>query len=113
MWIGNSRSTTALHRDNYENIYVQIAGQKHFVLLPAICQPCVNEQELPPASYVRNGDDLVLQMEKDADNVPFALWNPDSTHDTPHDHLTKYSHLAEPMRVTLYPGDMLYLPAMW
>lgn len=108
MWIGNSYSTTAMHRDNYENIYVQIAGQKHFVLLPALCQPCINEQDLRPTTYVRQGDDLVLKTE-DGDNVPFAIWNPDR----PHANQTKYSHLAVPMRVTLNPGDMLYLPAMW
>lgn len=26
LWIGNSSSVTALHRDNYENIYCQIVG---------------------------------------------------------------------------------------
>ena len=26
LWIGNSNSVTALHRDNYENIYCQIIG---------------------------------------------------------------------------------------
>ncbi|KAI0426175.1 phospholipase A2 [Xylaria sp. FL1042] len=127
MWIGNSRSVTALHRDNYENIYVQIAGRKHFVLLPPLFQPCVNEQDLEPATYVRaqNGDrakvdegvgSLVLRMDKTADEngdealkVPFATWDPD----TPEVHATPYSHLAEPMRVSLDPGDMLYLPAMW
>ncbi|KAI1864592.1 uncharacterized protein JN550_008879 [Neoarthrinium moseri] len=108
MWIGNSRSVTALHRDNYENIYVQIAGQKHFVLLPPLCQPCINEQELRPASYVRKGDQLVLDME-DGDSVPFATWDPDR----PEANSTKYSALASPIRVTLDPGDMLYLPAMW
>ncbi|KAM0813766.1 putative Phospholipase [Seiridium cardinale] len=108
MWIGNSFSTTAMHRDNYENIYVQIAGQKHFVLLPALCQPCINEQELRPASYAREGGNLVLKMD-DGDGVPFAVWDPDR----PHANKTKYSLLAQPMRVTLNPGDMLYLPAMW
>lgn len=121
MWIGNSRSVTALHRDNYENIYVQIAGCKHFVLLPPLFQPCVNEQDLEPATYVRAKSedekwDLILRMdetleenEHGAPKVPFATWDPD----TPEIHATPYSHLAEPMRVTLEPGDMLYLPAMW
>lgn len=110
MWVGNSKSVTALHRDNYENIYIQIAGRKHFVLLPALCQPCINEQELPSATYVRDGDyNLVLQMDDGASLVPFATWDPDD----PEKCKTKYSHLAKPMRVTLNPGDMLYLPAMW
>ncbi|KAI0514437.1 phospholipase A2 [Xylaria bambusicola] len=121
MWIGNSRSVTALHRDNYENIYVQIAGCKHFVLLPPLFQPCVNEQDLEPATYVRTKREdatgnLVLRMDEASDGngdqvpkVPFALWDPDA----PEVRATSYSHLAEPMRVTLEPGDMLYLPAMW
>ncbi|ORY71850.1 putative phospholipase [Pseudomassariella vexata] len=108
MWIGNSKSVTALHRDNYENIYVQIAGQKHFVLLPALCQPCINEQELRPATYVRDGNGLTLQLEE-GDNVPFATWDPDE----PAEKTTRYSSLARPVRLTLNPGDMLYLPAMW
>ncbi|KAI1391533.1 putative pla2g4b [Hypoxylon trugodes] len=108
MWVGSSRSVTALHRDNYENIYVQVAGRKHFVLLPALCQPCVNEQELLPASYSRGEDGLILQKE-DGDKVPFAVWDPDN----PTVRGTQYSHLARPLRVTLEPGDMFYLPAMW
>ena len=43
LWIGNSLSTTALHKDNYENIYVQILGKKHFVLLPPVAYACVAE----------------------------------------------------------------------
>ncbi|KAI0122957.1 phospholipase A2 [Xylariales sp. AK1849] len=108
MWIGNSKSVTALHRDNYENIYVQITGQKHFVLLPPLCQPCINEKILRPASYTRERGKLVLQME-DGDDVPFATWDPDD----PEIRKTKYSNLADPVRVTLNSGDMLYLPAMW
>ncbi|KAI0914062.1 phospholipase A2 [Ustulina deusta] len=127
MWIGNSRSVTALHRDNYENIYVQIAGHKHFVLLPPLFQPCVNEQNLEPATYIRaqsagqaRGDEeeesLVLCTDETigengdkAPKVPFATWDPDM----PEVRATPYSHLAEPMRVSLGPGDILYLPAMW
>ncbi|KAI1767501.1 putative pla2g4b [Hypoxylon sp. FL1150] len=116
MWIGSSRSVTALHRDNYENVYVQVAGAKHFVLLPALCQPCVNERELVPASYSREegeedggGRRLRLEVEEDGDKVPFAVWDPDD----PEVRATKYSHLARPLRFTLNPGDMLYLPAMW
>ncbi|KXJ93076.1 putative phospholipase [Microdochium bolleyi] len=116
MWVGNSRSVTAMHKDNYENIYVQIRGRKHFSLLPPLCQPCVNEEELVPATYARvmdsstvGGNGLGLQVEENSDRVPFATWDPDRPSERP----TKYSRLAAPMRVTLEPGDMLYLPAMW
>ncbi|KAK2602042.1 hypothetical protein N8I77_008613 [Diaporthe amygdali] len=115
MWIGNSRSVTALHKDNYENIYVQVQGQKHFVLLPPHCHPCVNEKPLRPGTYARDaqGGGLHLAMDGgengEADSVPFAIWDPDR----PDENATPYSKLAEPMRVTLQKGDMLYLPAMW
>lgn len=51
LWIGNSRSVTALHKDNYENIYCQIIGSKHFVLLSPTEIACVNEKTLPCATY--------------------------------------------------------------
>lgn len=117
MWIGNSRSVTALHKDNYENIYVQVLGRKHFVLLPPLCHPCVNEQSLRPARYRRNPDHedgLELRLDEageagEGEEVPFAIWDPDQ----PEENATRYSELAQPVRVTLEPGDMLYLPAMW
>ena len=51
LWIGNSKSVTALHRDNYENIYCQVTGLKDFVLLPPVEAPCVQERMVPCASY--------------------------------------------------------------
>lgn len=51
LWIGNSKSVTALHRDNYENIYCQMVGSKHFTLLPPTETACVNEQMVPCATY--------------------------------------------------------------
>ena len=109
MWIGNSKSVTAIHKDNYENIYVQIRGRKHFSLLPPSSYPCVNEKPLRPATYSRDGDKLTLNLDDDGTKVPFATWDLDE----PTVNTTEFSALAEPIRVTLEPGDMLYLPAMW
>lgn len=131
LWIGNSRSVTALHKDNYENVYVQVAGRKHFVLLPPVCQPAVGERALRSAVYVRGDTDgkeegkdgqerkeksgregrseLKLVLEGEDEVVPFATWDPDR----PEENVTPYSALVQPMRVTLNPGDMLYLPCMW
>ncbi|KAF3770712.1 hypothetical protein M406DRAFT_320480 [Cryphonectria parasitica EP155] len=114
---GNSRSVTALHLDNYENIYVQVLGQKHFVLLPPHSHPCVNRKPLRPATYARSDKDDSLDLVMDpalspgeeAEFVTFAIWDPDRPAENP----TPYSKLAEPIRVTLEKGDMLYLPAMW
>ncbi|KAJ3458666.1 hypothetical protein MRS44_012775 [Fusarium solani] len=88
LWIGNSKSVTAMHKDNYENIYVQ---------------------PLRPATYKRGDDGLQLVMDSDDEAVPFAIWDPEK----PEQNATQFSHLAKPLRVTLNPGDMLYLPAMW
>jgi peptidyl-lysine (3S)-dioxygenase / protease len=110
LWVGNSRSVTALHRDNYENIYVQVLGRKHFTLLPPVCQPCVSETSLPAATFARvDGSELALRQDDGGDEVPFPLWDPD----LPEEKATPYSALARPTRVTLEPGDMLYLPALW
>ena len=116
LWIGNQRSVTALHKDNYENIYVQVRGQKHFVLLPPVELPCVNEQLLPQTRYQQTGEqgsdsaeDLTIEDGANGALIPVATWDPDA----PEDRVTQYSHLSKPLRVTLHEGDMLYLPAMW
>jgi peptidyl-lysine (3S)-dioxygenase / protease len=114
LWIGNARSTTALHKDNYENIYVQVRGRKHFVLLPPVEMPCVNEQPLPLARYEPKKDSnhhdlsLVIASDEASDLVPVATWDPDD----PNVRKSSFSDLANPLRVTLNEGDMLYLPAM-
>lgn len=122
-WLGNSKSVTALHKDNYENVYVQICGRKHFVLLPPVDSACVNEKAVLAATYrplsstsssnasspISNQNDLVVQVDKPDSYVPFATWDPDAPSRQP----TKFSQFAEPMRVTLDEGDMLYLPALW
>jgi len=109
LWIGNSRSVTALHKDNYENVYCQIIGQKHFVLLSPVSFACVAERELPSASYVRQNGGFRLQPEGDGHTVPFPTWDPDDVLVTP----TKYSKFTQPLRLTLHAGDMLYLPKLW
>lgn len=128
-WLGSSRSTTSLHKDNYENVYVQVLGRKHFTLLPPVEAACVNERAVPAGRYVprarrsgpeREGEggeeegeaelhDLRVQMARPERMVNWALWDPDLPQVRP----TAFSGLSRPVRVTLEPGDMLYLPAMW
>ena len=106
LWIGNDQSITALHRDNYENIYCQILGSKEFVLLPPVETACINEQFLPGATY---NACMEIILDDPTVSIPSAIWDPDRPKDSP----TRFSHLSRPMRVTLHSGDMLYLPACW
>lgn len=106
LWIGNSQSTTALHRDNYENIYCQIIGSKEFVVLSPLESACVNERFIPGATYSSSMD---IRIDDPASQVPCPLWDPDN----PTKNGTKFTHLCKPLRVKLDPGDMFYLPATW
>lgn len=129
-WLGNARSTTALHKDNYENLYVAVRGRKHFVLLAPVEMACVNEGRVRRGRFVPDfsssssfsassgagavddddgSETLKVEIDKDGEPLPVPLWDPDD----PLKHTTPYSHLARPLRVTLYEGDMLYLPAMY
>ncbi|KAL8660520.1 MAG: hypothetical protein Q9202_006475 [Teloschistes flavicans] len=110
LWIGNSRSVTSLHKDNYENIYCQIRGRKCFVLLPPIETPCVNITDLEQAVYAHVGEDgFSLVREASKDKVPWPIWDPDK----PDINQTALSYLSRPLRVELAPGDLLYLPTLW
>ena len=116
LWIGNDRSVTSLHKDNYENLYGQIRGSKHFILLPPIEMPCVNEQLLPRARYkptegslTTHSDELAINVEDGDELLPIPTWDPDDPGGRP----STYSHLSQSLRVTLEEGDLLYLPAMW
>lgn len=120
-WLGNSLSTTSLHKDNYENIYVQVRGKKHFVLLPPIAAAGVNEREVFCATYVSTRqegegedgelrtEDLICVRDQPVQEVPVPTWDPDVLDER----ATPFSKLVKPLRVTLEEGDMLYLPALW
>lgn len=116
-WLGNSKSITALHKDPYENVYVQVLGQKHFVLLPPVEATVVGEKWVTSGTYIPSPSDATLDSDfelvptPDAPhhNLPFATYDPDNALKD----ATPFCHLSRPFRVTLNPGDMLYLPALW
>ena len=106
LWIGNKYSTTALHRDNYENVYCQILGSKNFVLLAPVETACVNEKFVPSATYAA---DMSIKPDNPPAQVPHAMWDPDKPEENP----TRFSSLSRPTRIRLDPGDIMYLPACW
>ena len=109
---------------------MQVIGQKDFVLLPPIAYPVVGETALDSYTYVRTGGggSEGLEMRMDAEvgddgesggvgKVPFATWDPDTSSGVEGEGIEggKYEDLVKQMivRVTLDPGDMLYLPTQW
>ncbi|MCJ1431318.1 hypothetical protein MMC27_000669 [Xylographa pallens] len=124
LWIGNSRSVTALHRDNYENIYCQVIGQKHFTLISPVETGYIDEQSLPVATYLSLGpkgagepseplpelkhEKLVITPDADSVPVPCATLDVNKIEQD-----IQEIHQYRPIQITLGPGDMLYLPALW
>lgn len=52
LWIGNSLSQTSFHKDHYENLYVVITGEKHFLLLPPTDLHRLYVRPYPAARYI-------------------------------------------------------------
>ncbi|KAH8672638.1 cupin-like domain-containing protein [Tricladium varicosporioides] len=114
-WLGNSHTTTSLHKDPYENIYVTITGTKTFTLLPPIAFPFIRETLLTPASYSRSTNGKLVMIVEEGERVPVALWDPDLEKDRAERHVGPYEEEAKrmQMKVEVGKGDMLYLPALW
>lgn len=117
-WLGNSRSTSALHRDNYENLFAQIRGSKRFLLLPPVTVAVVGEQDCIRTRYAvgqtpllaeLGADDFHFVTEKPEILTPIPTWDPDVMLAEP----GSLRELIQPFDVTLNQGDMLYLPALW
>ena len=74
LWMGNSESLTALHQDNYENLYTVITGSKTFLLFPPTDLYWLHERVYPVGRYVRDPHAAALQASRDeaASAVPWV-----------------------------------------
>lgn len=111
VWIGNDRSVSALHKDNYENLYFQVSGRKNFVLISPLEVACVGERTLPAATYQPDGEGG-FRVVPDEPKSEVHCW-PTVDPDRPREKAGAWWKYCRPLRVSLEPGDMLYLPAMW
>ncbi len=111
VWIGNDLSVSAMHKDNYENIYCQVVGQKEFVLISPLESICVIEKTLPVATYSPVGNNGSFEIVPDEPRTSVPCW-PTEDPDCPKSSNSWWRH-CRPLRVLLDPGDVLYLPAMW
>ena len=90
-WFGSAGTITPLHFDREHNLFAQIYGSKEFTIFNPADTPYLYqyaaESKLPQLSHVRPED-------PDLDRYPlFAK--------------------AQPMKFTMNPGDLLFLPRFW
>eukprot|EP00041_Stephanoeca_diplocostata_P022912 m.553986 g.553986 ORF g.553986 m.553986 type:complete len:596 (-) comp22173_c0_seq13:817-2604(-) len=52
LWCGPDDAVTSLHKDHYENIYVVLRGEKHFLLFPPTDLPFLYQRECCCGQYV-------------------------------------------------------------
>lgn len=102
MWIGNSRSSTSLHHDPFENLYCQVLGSKTVTLYPPHEWYHLNEIEVPTATYQRSTSGE-LELISDSGTIRWL----DSAREL------REAQGCRGYTVTLNPGDCLYLPALW
>ncbi|KAK9434579.1 Clavaminate synthase-like protein [Lipomyces doorenjongii] len=106
LWIGSSRSTTSLHKDPYENLHVQVLGQKVFKLISPAEHICVKESMLTKATYQKLSVGFNLTAE--TERQPWPTLDPDAV-----DSRDYWQSKVRVLEVVLNPGDILYLPALW
>ena len=63
----------------------------------------------PDRVSLRGFEELEIVQDEATDPVPCATWDPDQ----PDNQKAGLSSLHRPVRVTLKPGDILYLPSLW
>ncbi|KAI9023399.1 cupin-like domain-containing protein [Hyaloraphidium curvatum] len=105
LWLGAQVSTTSLHKDPYDNVYVVLRGRKQFTLLPPLTW--IPETDADVARWDLDGAEWKLRSEEPRVTVPWATVDFDSP-----ESLRRYPWL-KPMRVTIGPGEALYLPSQW
>ncbi|KAF8913904.1 cupin-like domain-containing protein [Gymnopilus junonius] len=109
IWIGDERSITSIHSDPYENIYTVVQGEKHFFLLPPSDSWCLEERLYPHATYERQCTSTALELVPSQEDVPPVRWSSILDPEAPN----VLPKGVTPIRVTLHPGETLYLPVGW
>jgi jumonji domain-containing protein 7 len=104
VWMGNERSISALHKDPYENLYVQITGSKRFVLISPFEGVCLEEKTLQSARYVPTEEQGGFKIMPDEPEGYAHFW-PTVDPDSPCSSNPWWEH-CEPLRIELNPGDV-------
>ena len=98
-----------MHKDNYENMYCVIRGEKTFTLIPPTDRPFVAYRTYPLARWHQNRESGQFEIIDEEGSVPWVAVDPI------HPDLKRFPEFsnAKPLTVTVKAGEMLYLPSLW
>lgn len=136
LWIGDERSVSSIHKDHFENMYVVVSGEKTFTLLPPsdVAYLTPYTKEYPTLRYAVKdtttdtttekalgiaGNELIrnnkIQLELRGDGCPSEKleWTALDPDDPEVSNKYPLFRRASPLRCTVKPGQVLYIPAMW
>jgi len=122
LWLGESRSVSSTHKDQFENLYAVVVGEKHFTLFHPSNIPFLYERRYRQArwssGYSKSGLGITGNMDpkkwkivpsEPPNDIPWISVNPDE----PNLKTFPLYRYAKPVHAVVRAGDVLYLPSMW
>ena len=124
-WVYHLLFTRQLTLDPYENLYCQIVGCKTFRLVPPTEYACLKgsfinfvrkqisflERRFPSARWIlTNENPTQFILDPQDSTMPWLTVDPSLLNVFKSDDITR---ACRPLEVTLQPGEVLYLPALW
>ena len=109
-WMGEDAARTTAHQDLYENLYVVVRGSKTFTLLPPQDVHRLGIRPFRDARWAPAADGSPrMELHLEGDPSTTTPWIP---YDLEDEAFCAAAGLA-PLRVTLHPGELLYIPSHW
>ena len=115
LWAGDSNAITTLHKDHYENMYAVVRGAKHFTLYPPTSLPLLYPMRFPVRQHRKLGGEWTVAappgdgLGGDGGMHQWIAADPQAPDYESHPDFEK----ANPVKVTVKPGEVLFLPSMW
>ena len=121
-WLAASRQTderscTSFHKDHYENIFVVIAGEKEFHLLPPHEGFRLSSRTYRAATFKATEDRGAYEIRPDPDGaeVNWSSLDLDMQEEHQEEHFPHFASRSWPTPITckVKEGDIMYLPPIW
>ena len=100
-WLGEDAARTTAHADLYDNLYVVLKGTKEFTLLPPQEGHRLDRARYRAGTYAA---DLTLELDTPTNFVHWTQIDLESE---------EAARKLRPVRATVGPGELLFLPALW